>query len=204
MSGNYMGDPGNSRNYSDETLKNNQNCCFWLYNLPPTVTVNDVLSNIRNCCRIASFSISKGEAKDLGHAGAKLVFITEQGAARFWNQYGLNPGSLIVGGRSVRIRRNRIRVAQLNVPIDRTRCICVEGQPHVVNETNMDQFFRSKLVFQMDEVLNHTRNDRVACLEFRFSSFVGQAQMAMGALLAEPQFRGLPYFRVRYMPDPCA
>lgn len=204
MSENYKGDPGNPRSYSDERLTDAQNCCFWLFNLPPDVIEHDVLGRIQNCGRVASFSMCKGETDIHGHAGAKLVFLTESGAGHFWSRYGLSPGSLIVGGRLVGIRRNRVKIGQRNVPAHHTRCLRVDGPPHVVNQANLLQFFRSKLVFEMDEIIDHTHSDRVSCLEFRFSSYVGQAELAMLALLAEERFTSQPFFRVRHMPDPCA
>ncbi len=182
-------------------IPDSENCSLFITGLPPDTTVNQLLAQIRGMGRVYATHINPPETKPSGHktCAAKVVFFETAVAQRFYALY--NPTGLLVGGQRAHVALNRIKSAQPSAPPYVTRVLRVKGPERLVNVNYMLDFFRSKIVFQMDEIITHPRaaGGGRATLEFRFGSYRVQAQSMRTALVREH-----PEVRVRFEVDPCA
>ncbi|KAM7184790.1 hypothetical protein V8F33_012789, partial [Rhypophila sp. PSN 637] len=203
MSPNYKGDPAIFKHYSVPELPEEENCAFWLSRFPKDVRVNEITEAIRDCGRIWALHINREGIPEHGQAGAKLVFFTRRGAARFWSRYKVN-GPFVVRGHWILVVRNRFKTPEnMDTPAVRTRCIRVHGPPHLVNSDRLLAFFTGKLEWELDEIINHPSDDVFAVVDIRFAAYRGQAHLAVKALLSHERYTREVTFGVMYRPNPC-
>lgn len=147
------------------------NCSLFLIHLPPDLTAHALLAAIHALGptgRVYALHVNAPEPArgNLGCA-AKVVFFTRAAAQRFFHrcqqpQQPSHPGSgggggggLLVGGRRAHVTWNRIKTAERPdlVASDASRVLLISGPPAVVNPRALTAFFRTKLDFQVDEVI---------------------------------------------------
>jgi hypothetical protein len=75
----------------------------------------------------------------------------------------------------------------------------ISGPRTLINPASLTAYFQSKLEFNVDTVIDHSRSDQ-ALIEYRFGSYRCQAEAAKMAIKRE-----LSQYEVRgwYAPDPC-
>lgn len=205
MAKNYRGDPGNIFHHSFHWLPDEQNCSFWIVFLPSNVTENQLPGAIRNCGNIYAAHINKEEAGTCWHhAAAKVVFLTQEGATNFSEQY-MADQSLIVGGKRARITRNRTKTPeQTGLDEDVSRCVRVRGTPNIVNARYLMWCFEQCFHFEIDEIITHSSSEYLRDIEIRFGSFRAQAQFAVKVLTTEKPFIDTPNLFVAWELDPCS
>ncbi|KAM7184793.1 hypothetical protein V8F33_012792, partial [Rhypophila sp. PSN 637] len=205
MSPNYQGDPNNLHNHSANHLDDSHNCSFWLENLPPNVTVHEILGSITDVGRVYALHINRGMVgTKYSHAGAKLVFFDCASAQLFFFNYGRFLGQFIVRGIPITVKRNRIKSPeQRGLPHSHTRCLLVDGPTELVNPGALLTFLRGKLEFELERVVIH-RVHPAGRVEIRFSSYRGQAALAAKALSMSHKHTQASGFNLTFTQDPCA
>ncbi|KAJ9143125.1 hypothetical protein NKR23_g6707 [Pleurostoma richardsiae] len=200
----YRGDTSLLRNRSAD-IPESHNCSLFVMGLPPDTTIHALLSQIRNVGRIYATHINRPEP-DRGHftCAAKIIFFEREAAQRFYARcqergFAL-PGSGGGGGQGPRVVWNRIRTAQQDGPKHKSRVLIIAGDRRFVNTAALTAYFRTKLDFQIDEVLTLADMGGRAVVEFRFGSYRCQAEAAKMALAREYS----ETVKVYYGEDPCA
>lgn len=194
----YAGDRTNPRNRS-AAVSDDLNAAVWITNLPPAVTVHELLGQIRGCGRVYATVINP---PTIGHrfAAAKVVFFELSGAHALIAQ-SVSEAGFHVGGMRARVTHNRIRSEEVRDGGRNSRVLFIFGVPSFVNEAALTAYFRSKFTFQIDEVITHHRDECCGVVEYRFGSYRCQAEIARMALGREKKEE---VFTVRFEPDPCA
>ncbi|OHF00839.1 hypothetical protein CORC01_03913 [Colletotrichum orchidophilum] len=212
VSVNYKGDATNQRNLSED-IAEWKNVSFFLTNLPPDVTYSQLLSQIRGMGRVWATVINPPDNSNHHTSAAKLVFFELAAAQRFY-AYCRNPAQrLIIGGYAVKIVRNRIKKSEEDVGGYHSRVLIVMGDLGFVNKDRLLRYFRSKLEFDLEEVICLVQDPqtRMGELEIRFACYRNQAESARKALSTEyppgatlPGGRISPIWELRYGTDPCS
>ncbi|PSR82530.1 hypothetical protein BD289DRAFT_411758 [Coniella lustricola] len=199
----YAGNPWLAANQSAD-IPHALNCSIFIVNLPPALTVHGLIRALHTMGplgRIFAIHINSPELTR-GHQGcaAKVVFFKREVAHAFMTACE-DRGGFYVESQKARVMWNRIKSAEnaLLADSDASRVLLIGGPGHIVNAAFLTEFFRSKLDFQLDEVLTKiddpVRGTRV--LEYRFGSFRCQAQAAKMALARE-----FPDIRCFFHKDP--
>lgn len=211
------------------------NTSLFLVHLPAATTTRDVLAAVHALGptgRVFALHINAPEPGRGNHGcAAKLVFLTRAAAAAFFARCHARPGGLCVAGRRAHVTWNRIKTAERPdlVASDASRVLLIAGPRDFVNPRTLTAFFRTKLEFQIDEVLVFRDDDNDggggqnkgrwgaggllpspplqqqqlgsddAIVEYRFGSFRCQAQAAQMAIS-----RMLPHVRCFFGQDPLA
>lgn len=178
VSSNYLGNPMLEKNQSAD-IPEEENCAFWITNLPPDITYTQLLANIRNVGRVYAVHIN-GPSGEITTSAAKVVFFDRSAAERFWlhtRKWGF-PVGLFVGV----VRKNRIKTAPQHGVGERSRVIHVSGAKGFVHQDWLLAFFSVKCTYQIDEIITHPGNPERGHVEFRFASYRCQAEAAWNAL----------------------
>ncbi|CAN8102452.1 unnamed protein product [Discula destructiva] len=205
----YQGDIFLSANQS-ENIPDDKNCSLFIVNLPPNLTTHELLAAIHRMGptgRIFAIHIN-GPEPQRNHPGcaAKVVFFKRDVAHAVYRLCELN--GFQVSGQGARVMWNRIKTSEKPhlAGSDASRVLLIGGPPSEVNSTNLTDFFRLKLEFQVDRIITHVQGSqgspgketaRDAVIEYRFGSFRCQAQAAKMALAREK-----PYIRCFFAKDP--
>ena len=202
FSPNYRGNINLDRNRS-ANIPNSLNCSLFIVGLPPKLTAPELLRSIRDAGRVYATHINGPDPAN-GHftSAAKVIFFERDAAARFYDRCQAVGGLSIPGHPEVgRVLWNRIRTGEQAGHRSRTRVLIVAGDPGVVNEAFLTAYFRSKLNFQIDEVIDHGGGPAGrAIVEYRFGSYRCQAEsarMSLGYEFASARVQ------VWFGPDPC-
>ena len=200
FSPNYQGNIHIERNRSAD-IPAGENCSLFVIGLPPDVTTRQLLASIRRAGRIYATHINPPEPeKNHLSSAAKIIFFEVEAARRFCESASL--GGFVVGGQKARVVHNRIRTAAAPDPKHSSRVLIIYGPKHMVNAETLTVFFRSKLDFQIDEIINlpsPANQPGFGLIEYRFGSYRCQAQAAKMALSRE-----FSEIKVYYGVDPCA
>ncbi|RFN44451.1 hypothetical protein FIE12Z_11310 [Fusarium flagelliforme] len=202
FSNNYKGEH-TMRNASAMNLAPEENCALWLTNLPPDVTHNQLLAQIRNVGRIWCTVINEPDYERHDTAAAKVVFFTP-GPAQLLLSKSLTQG-LEVSGYPVRVTHNRVKYGEQPMVGAASRVLIITGKSTFVNAENLTEFFKERFVFEIDEITplivqpSRVKGGR-SVIEYRFGSFRCQAQMGKMALEKD---RPLGFEKVEFGEDPC-
>ncbi|KAM7195546.1 hypothetical protein V8F20_007442 [Naviculisporaceae sp. PSN 640] len=202
---NDRGHPSNPYGHRFQWLRDDQNCSYWIKLLPANVTEHELLREIRNCGPILCVRIHNGEVGiRTTHAAAKLIFLTEEGAANFDTLYMANQ-SLAIRGRKVRVTKNRNKFPeQRGWGPDVSRCVRLRGPPYIVDVWFLLYCFDQCFEYQIDEIITHSSSTFLRDIEIRFASFRAQAQFAVEVLTTARPFVDTPNLVVEWELDPCA
>ncbi|PTB67736.1 hypothetical protein BBK36DRAFT_1116584 [Trichoderma citrinoviride] len=186
-------------NASAEHLGPEENCALWLTNLPPTVTVHELLGAIRNVGRIWCTYINYPDFAVHQTAAAKVVFFTPEAAQQLlaisWTR------GLFVSDYRVKVSHNRIKYGSHAVQGTKvSRCLIITGNADFVNPEELFKYFKGLFIFQLDEIIPLIRAGNRAVVEFRFGSYRCQAQMGKMSLEKNRQ-DGVE--KVEFGDDPC-
>ncbi|RSM04022.1 hypothetical protein CDV31_010212 [Fusarium ambrosium] len=202
FSTNYRGEHS-VRNASVDDLPFEQNCALWLTNLPPDVTYQQLLAQIRNVGRIWCTVINAPDYDRHNTAAAKVVFFTPNPAQRLL-QKSLTQG-LEVNGYAVKVTHNRVKYGSQTLTGNASRVLIITGKTTFVNPESLTEFFKARFVFEVDEIIelinqgNRHKGGR-SVVEYKFGSFRCQAQMGKMALEKD---RPEGFEKVDFGPDPC-
>jgi hypothetical protein len=198
-----MGNIHIDRNKS-ANIPEHENCSLWLTRLPPNVTYTDLLAAIRDTGRVYQTHINR-PVPDKGHhtSAGKIVFFDRASAERFFN-WSANNGLAIPGypGFTARVAWNRVLAAAVDGPStkDFSRVLLISGPKHMVNADFLTAYFRSKLDFNIDCIIDHGGDDYRATIEYRFGSYRCQAESAKMAITRELWQHNV---QVWFWTDPC-
>ncbi|KAI2603269.1 uncharacterized protein GGS25DRAFT_526311 [Hypoxylon fragiforme] len=181
MSLNYAGNPYLDRNRS-ANIPEELSTSLWITNLPPACTHPLLLGAIKDCGKIYATVINPPENNSHTTSASKLVFFERLGADKLLMK--ARAGQFTVGGYVPRVRMNRIRSAPER-PGPQCRVLHIEGPSHIVNETFLNAFFRTKFVYELEAVLTLATNGTNARQEWRFGSYRCQAESARQAISKE-------------------
>jgi len=201
FSPNYQGNIHIERNRSAD-IPATENCSLFLIGLPADVTTHQLLANIRRAGRVYATHINPPEPEKNHHSSAaKVIFFEVEASRRFYDHCNIH--GLVVGGQRARVVHNRIRTAAATDPKHSSRVLIIYGPADMVNAETLTAFFRSKVDFQIDEIISHSgpaNEPGYGMIEYRFGSYRCQAQAAKMALSRE--FPDV--IKVYYGADPCA
>ncbi|KAK1251304.1 hypothetical protein MKX07_005859 [Trichoderma sp. CBMAI-0711] len=186
-------------NASAEHLAAEENCALWLTNLPPAVTVHELLAAIRNVGRVWCTYINYPDFAVHQTAAAKVVFFTPEAAQQLlaisWTR------GLFVSDYRVKVSHNRIKYGSHAVQGTKvSRCLIITGNADFVNPEELFKYFKGLFIFQLDEIIPLIRAGNRAVVEFRFGSYRCQAQMGKMSLEKNRQ-DGVE--KVEFGDDPC-
>ncbi|KAK0717287.1 hypothetical protein B0T26DRAFT_611648, partial [Lasiosphaeria miniovina] len=183
---NYHGDPDLRANRSADIL-DEDNCSFWITNLPPDVTYTEFLSHIREIGRVFALSMTAPNATT-GHetSAAKLVFFELRAAQLFWNRFPkyYSDGLVIRGYRAI-IRHNRTKFAEITTLRDATRVVTISGPTSIVNISTLTKYFQARFYYETDDVNIIVKGQNFSVIEYRFSSYRAQAESAHRSLTTD-------------------
>ncbi|KAK3688250.1 hypothetical protein B0T22DRAFT_148725 [Podospora appendiculata] len=204
----YQGNPNLPQNQS-ANIPDSENCSFFITNLPPDVTIPELLGHIRNCGRVYATHLNPSNPQlNLFHSAAKLVFFELAGARRFLAQF-TGPGrALVIRDLRAKIVRNRVRVAESTHEPNCSRVLIVAGPPQVLTLDRVLNLFDKFSSFDTDSFCEERSPNLLpwAPVEWRklvlaFGSFRSQSQQAMQAIRHKPyEFAGVV---VGWGYDPC-
>jgi hypothetical protein len=202
FSDNYKGEH-TMRNASAMNLSPEENCALWLTNLPPDVTYNQLLAQIRNVGRIWCTVINEPDYDRHDTAAAKVVFFTPHPAQLLLSK-SLTQG-LEVSGYPVRVTHNRVKYGEQPMVGAASRVLIITGKSTFVNPESLTEFFKERFVFEIDEITPLiVQPERIkggrSVVEYRFGSFRCQAQMGKMALEKD---RPQGFEKVEFGEDPC-
>ncbi|KAI1377902.1 hypothetical protein F4677DRAFT_443822 [Hypoxylon crocopeplum] len=220
ISGNYGGNiflPENQSAAIPESLSTS----LWLTNLPPACTHNELLRAIRGCGKIYATVINPPETPSgncipgAPHttSASKLVFFDRSGVDNLLAKS--QAGEFSVNGYVPRVRMNRIK-SRARSPGPQCRVLHIEGPGSIVNESYLNNFFKSKFTYELESVLtlsaHNTPSGTYTRQEWRFGSFRCQADSARQAIARERLCRNIPEVQrclwshviVHFGVDPCA
>jgi RNA recognition motif-containing protein len=203
FSPNYMGNIHIDKNKS-ANIPENENCSLWLTKLPPNLTYTDLLAAICDAGRVYQTHINR-PVPDQGHhtSAGKVVFFDRASAERFYNRFV--DGGLVIPaypGFDGRVTWNRVLAAAIDGPNNRdlSRVLLISGPKEMVNADFLTQYFRSKLDFNIDCIIDHGGDDYRGTIEYRFASYRCQAESAKMAITRE---LGRHNVQVWFWTDPC-
>ncbi|KAL1896971.1 hypothetical protein Cpir12675_002551 [Ceratocystis pirilliformis] len=187
-----------SDNYRGErTLRNcsaviddSVNCSLWITNLPPAVSHNELLSEIRGIGRVYATVINPPNASS-GHStsAAKIVFFERNAAHAFFVK--ANHAGFVLRGFQARVSWNRIKSSEQANSRSKSRVLVLTGFSEVVNEEFLMQWFSQRFKFEVDKVVPIIDTGVWAKLEFRFGSYRCQAEAAKMAIAREFKASGV-------------
>lgn len=185
-------------NASADHIPPELNCALWLTNLPPDVSIHELLQVIRHVGRIWCSYINKPDHVNHQTAAAKVVFFTPDAAQRLlsisWTQ------GLVIRGYRIKAGHNRIKYESRQQVGRASRVLIITGDSKFVNEATLTKYFEARFVFQIDEVLQLISNKTRAVVEYRFGSYRCQAQMGKMSLEKD---RPVGFEKVEFGEDPC-
>ncbi|OIW28724.1 hypothetical protein CONLIGDRAFT_703825, partial [Coniochaeta ligniaria NRRL 30616] len=182
-------------------IPEDENCSLFITGLSSNANVHTLLEGVRDIGRVFAVHINTPDPWR-GHltCASKISFFDRPSAYRFFRRFSTHgfpipahPGFLGT------VVWNRVRTPTIDKPAFHTRVLLISGPTRIVNSVALDPFFRSKRVFEVDEVIDHGSQGAWALVEFRFGSYRSQAEAAKMALERE-----LPeQVRVELGRDPC-
>ncbi|KAI9158901.1 hypothetical protein HJFPF1_06903 [Paramyrothecium foliicola] len=187
-----------SSNASADHITDEENCGLWLTNLPPEVDVHDLLAAVRNVGRVWCTYINQADNVRHRTAAAKLVFFTPDAARRMLS-ISFTKG-VFIQGYKVRMDYNRIKSEEHPIAGNVSRVLIITGDSKLVNAAALTAYFKTKFVFEVDEVKELIIAGSRAVVEYRFGSYRCQAQMGKMALEKD---RPLGFEKVEFGEDPC-
>ncbi|CRK16040.1 hypothetical protein BN1723_002218 [Verticillium longisporum] len=199
----YRGDPSLPGNHS-AAIPDAENCSFWIIDLPPDVTHNQLLRCIRNTGRVHACVINPPDPRNRHYtAAAKIVFFDLWAADKFMSDTFF--WGFIVGTHCARVKPNRIKSAPQPQAGDRSRVLIIEGHPSFVNARELTRYFDGKFQYQVDSIIDVYRTEDVGIVEYRFGSYRCQAQTARMAIETEHMGSGSSglVYDVFFGRDPC-
>ncbi|RYO80694.1 hypothetical protein DL764_009863 [Monosporascus ibericus] len=128
---------------------------------------------------------------------AKVALYTREAAAKLYDQISI--GQIVIRGHRLRCRWNRVKVAPRGEQWN-SRILLIVGPESEVNREYLDKCFVNNFVYTMDEIVDHGVVNGIARLEYRFASFLCQAQFAYQAIRSN--FTKATYVEYAYF-DPC-
>ncbi|RKU48901.1 hypothetical protein DL546_008782 [Coniochaeta pulveracea] len=203
FSPNYMGNIHIDKNKS-ANIPESENCSLWLTKLPPNLTYTDLLAVIRDVGRVYQTHINRPQP-DKGHhtSAGKIVFFDRASAERFFERFA-DSGLVFPGypGFTGRVAWNRVLAAAVDGPGTKelSRVLLISGPKEMVTAEYLTQYFRSKLDFNIDCIIDHGGDDYRATVEYRFGSFRCQAESAKMAVTREMARHNV---QVWFWTDPC-
>ncbi|KAL6910109.1 hypothetical protein GGI43DRAFT_1450 [Trichoderma evansii] len=185
-------------NASAEHLAPEENCALWLTNLPPGVTIHQLLKGIRNVGRVWCSYINYPDYVSHQTAAAKVVFFTPEASQQLlsvsWTR------GLFVQGYRVKVSHNRIKYGSHAIAGKMSRVLIITGHADFVNEATLTKFFKDRFIFQLDEVTELIKAGGRAVMEFKFGSYRCQSQMGKMSLEKD---RPIGLEKVEFGDDPC-
>jgi hypothetical protein len=200
FSANYRGNIYLPKNKSAD-IPEDENCSFFITDLPATVTVTDILASIRNTGRVWALTINKPQPiRGIMSCAATLTFFDRPSAHRFYTRHAA-AGFPIHGHQwsNARVVWNRNRAAEVTGPHYWTRVLMIAGPAHLVNPESLLNYFNKNIEFQVDMIISHGGDASRNVVEFRFGSYRAQAQSGMMALQKEYKHE----VEVWFGRDPC-
>lgn len=207
ISENYRGDTFNPENIS-ANIPDSENCSLWLTNMPPDLSYKEYLSAVA-VHKPGRISVSHiNEPKENGDrslpssrtCGGKLTFYRPEEAARFLHVARM--GQFRIQGYCVRATYNRVKVAAQPPERSHTsRCLIISGPVAIVDEMRLWWEFKENFEWDHDRVIILSEENGYRSLEWRFSSYRGQACSAYLYLRRQYPEATLS---VKFSEDPCA
>ncbi|KAK6955897.1 hypothetical protein Daesc_003543 [Daldinia eschscholtzii] len=198
--GNYRGDCNLSINRGTG-VPEERNTSLWITGLPGSTTVPKFLASITKTGRVRS-TVINGPNESTGTAAASISFFRRKDAEVLYN--AIQQGRMVLEDMIPRVQWNRNRIGEEDSPSYASRVLLIAGDPLVVNQDYLDGFFKSKFVYDIDDIIDHGTvpgiDGPISRLEYRFGSWRSQASFARLALNLE--LRG--FLLAEYGEDPCA
>ncbi|RYP91726.1 hypothetical protein DL770_002167 [Monosporascus sp. CRB-9-2] len=173
ISKNYQGNPWVEGNRSAD-IPDEQNVSLFVQNIPADPPADGHLT----CC-------------------AKVALYTREAAAKLYDQ--ISAGKIVIRGHRLRCRWNRVKVAPRGEQWH-SRILLIVGPESEVNRESLDKCFVNNFVYNMDEIIDHGVVDGLARLEYRFASYLCQAQFAYHTIRSN--FSKATYVQYAHF-DPC-
>ncbi|KAI1214441.1 uncharacterized protein F4807DRAFT_456083 [Annulohypoxylon truncatum] len=200
QNGNYHGDCSLPNN-TGAGVPEDQNTNLWITGLPANITIHELLAAITHTGRVRSTVINQPTGI-ITTAAASISFFNREDAERLYLK--IMRGRILLRGQFPLVQWNRNRVGESAVPPYASRVLLIAGNPEIVNQTFLNDFFAKKFVYELDQVIDHGTvpgfGGPISRLEYRFGSWRSQASSARLALILE--LKG--FLLVQYGPDPCA
>ncbi|KAI0885011.1 uncharacterized protein GGS22DRAFT_200103 [Annulohypoxylon maeteangense] len=198
--GNYRGDCSLSINTGANVQEQN-NTNLWITGLPGTITIQELLAAITRTGRVRS-TVVNAPTGTIMTAAASISFFNRKDAENLYRK--IENGRILYRGTFPSIQWNRNKVGEGDAHPLASRVLLIAGDPEIVNEKYLNEFFSKKFVYEIDCIINHGTvdgfNGPISRLEYRFGSWRSQASSARLALTLE--LKG--FLLVEYGPDPCA
>ncbi|OAQ64057.2 hypothetical protein VFPPC_16149 [Pochonia chlamydosporia 170] len=185
-------------NASADHLRPDQNCALWITQLPPDVTVSELLAEIRQIGRVFATFINRSDGVQHPKSAAKLVFFKPQEAQKLLSRISHSP--LVVRGHKAQMALNRIKYEEHTTERGESRVLIITGHRRFVNEDSLTAYFEGRFAFQIDQVQTLVQFGNRAVVEYKFGSYRCQSQMGMKALLLD---RPIGLEMVEFGADPC-
>ncbi|RYP55066.1 hypothetical protein DL768_000382 [Monosporascus sp. mg162] len=151
ISKNYKGNPWVEGNRSAD-IPDEQNVSLFVQNIPADPPADGHLT----CC-------------------AKIALYTREAAEKLYSQ--ISAGGIVIRGHRLRCRWNRVKVAPRGEQWN-SRVLLIVGPESEITRQRLDECFANNFVYNMDEIVDHGVVDGLARLEYRFASYLCQAQFA--------------------------
>ncbi|KAI6092160.1 hypothetical protein F4821DRAFT_158509 [Hypoxylon rubiginosum] len=198
----YRGNQSLPNNHGERVL-HSENVNLWIRNVPKRITHHEFLGFIRNTGKVRSLVLYPPTDKHQNQAAA-LSFMRRDSAEKFKSD--CKSGKIMMRGMMLNVKWNRNKAKGPEWSESEcdtvSRVLMIEGDVEVVNQEYLNAYFRGKLDYDIDEIIEHERKeggDETRCtIEYRFACWRGQAKLARRALRNEH-----PSLTVKYGKDPC-
>lgn len=202
LEGNYKGDITKEHIYN-AIAPVSDNCALHIIGLPADIALKEVFSVIVG--KVFSFQLHAPVPGKWNGCGARLVFTNRAAAEEFYWKSRIGVG-IIIRGQQIRVLWNRDPCRpQHYADRHQSRVLQIKG-PNVPNFSaeGTEQFFASKLLFQLVERKEWLEAGGLKVVELHFPSILGQSRPAMKQfyeMLDDTDQRSV--FKIKYAPDPC-
>ncbi|KAK8054524.1 hypothetical protein PG994_009591 [Apiospora phragmitis] len=165
---------------TDSEPRRNENCCILVTGLPSTVAVADSIRKvqIRQLGKIAAIQVHPPRPH-IHTAAVKVTMWDGAGAHRIMR--AVRTGNFGVDGHQLWAYWNRVKAFQQRRH-NRSRVIQVKGHPDMVAPDVLLSWFACHFYFDMGQVLVKLSTPDTMIVEYRFGSYVKQAQSALTLL----------------------
>lgn len=186
------------RHQSSEPNPDRQNCCLLVTGLPGTVTVTEFIHEmqIRRLGKIAAVCIIP-PTPFIATAAVKVTMWNRAGAERLMN--AVRSHNFGFDGHKLKIWWNRLKAPAQEEGIP-SRVIEVTGRPQKVAPSELLPCFAQYFHFAMDDIVVKQPTPDEMTVEYKFSSYLGQAHNAFVLLRTAEAWKDVTCF---YRKDPC-
>lgn len=202
LGSNYKGDITKEHIYN-AIAPVSDNCALHIIGLPADITLKEVFSVIVG--KVFSFQLHRPVPGKWTGCGARLVFTNRTATEEFYWKARSGFG-IVIRGQQIRVLWNRDPCRpQHYADRNQSRVLQITGPNHPnFSAQGMEEFFRSKLLFDLVERKEYLAVDGSKVVELHFPSILGQSRPAMKQfyeMLDETQQRN--FFKIHYAADPC-